>query len=71
VGDTLLGKRQYFFVLNNDFKGGKALRCAIYLRNTAIRIYSVPQLRRKKAFVKISSWGKRKWASQNIFCQPF
>jgi hypothetical protein len=33
-------------------------RCAIYSRDTAIRIYSVSQLRRKNPFVKISSWAK-------------
>jgi hypothetical protein len=33
-------------------------RCAIYSRDTAIRIYSVSKLSLKNPFVKISSWAK-------------
>jgi hypothetical protein len=46
-------------------------RCAIYSRDTAIRIYSVSRLRRKNSFVKISSWAKiMGLAWQNIFAGP-
>jgi hypothetical protein len=47
--------------------------CAIYSRDTAIRIYSVPRFKRKNQFDKISSWDKvmaKLWASQNIFAGP-
>jgi hypothetical protein len=40
------------------FAHSSRARCAIYSRNTAIRIYSVSQLRRKNLFVKISLWDK-------------
>jgi hypothetical protein len=33
-------------------------RCAIYSRDSAIRIYSVSQLTNTNSFVKISSWTK-------------
>jgi hypothetical protein len=44
-------------------------RCAIYSRDTAIRIYSVSQLINKNTFVKISSWAKVMGTRglQNIF----
>jgi hypothetical protein len=44
-------------------------RRAIYSRDTAIRIYSVSQLRRKNSFVKISSWAKVMGLAE-YFCQP-
>jgi hypothetical protein len=44
-------------------------RCAIYLRDIAIRIYSVSQLKRKNLFVKISSWAKVMGFAQ-YFCRP-
>ena len=45
------------------------VRCAIYSRDTAIRIYSVSQLRRKNPFVKISSWAKVMGLAE-YFCRP-
>jgi hypothetical protein len=33
-------------------------RCAIYLRDTAIRICSIPPLKSKNLFFKILSWDK-------------
>jgi hypothetical protein len=45
-------------------------RCAIYSRDTAIRIYSVSRLSRKNQFVKISSWTKVMGCAE-YFCRPF
>ena len=42
---------------------------AIYSRDTAIRISSVPRFRRKNPFVKISSWAKVMSAAK-YFCRP-
>jgi hypothetical protein len=54
------------------FANSARVRCAIYSRDTAIRIYIVSRLRRKNPFVKISSWAKvMGFASQNIFPDPF
>ena len=44
-------------------------RCAIYSRDTAIRIYSVPRFRRKNPFVQISSWAKFMGFAE-YFCRP-
>jgi hypothetical protein len=44
-------------------------RCAIYSRDTTIRIYSVSQLSRKNPFVKISSWAKVLGFAE-YFCRP-
>jgi hypothetical protein len=44
-------------------------RCAIYSRDTVIRIYSVPQFRRKNQFVKIPSWDKVMGLAE-YFCRP-
>jgi hypothetical protein len=40
------------------FANSARARCPIHSRDTAIRIYSVSQLRRKNPFVKISLWAK-------------
>jgi hypothetical protein len=45
------------------------VRNAIYLRDTAIRIYSVSQLKSKTLFVKISSWAKI-MSLEEYFCRP-
>ena len=45
-------------------------RCAIYSRDTAIRISSVPRFICKNKFVKISSWAKVMGAAK-YFCRPF
>ena len=42
------------------------MRCAIYSRNTAIRISSVPQLRSKNRLSK-SNYETKLWVLQNIF----
>jgi hypothetical protein len=42
---------------------------AIYSRDTAIRIYSVPRFRRKNPFVKIPSWAKVMGLAE-YFCRP-
>jgi hypothetical protein len=44
-------------------------RCAIHSRDTAIRIYSVSQLKRKN--LSKSHHGPKSWASQNIFAGYF
>jgi hypothetical protein len=44
-------------------------RCAIYSRDTAICISSVPQLIRKNPFVKISSLAKVMGFAE-YFCRP-
>jgi hypothetical protein len=38
------------------FANSARARCAIYSRDTAIRIYNVSPLQRKNLFFKISSW---------------
>jgi hypothetical protein len=40
------------------FANSARVRCAIYSRDTAIRIYSVSQLKGKTLFVKMSLWTK-------------
>ena len=54
------------WMTNTSFEIWNIERCAIYSRDTAIRISSVPRFRRKNPFVKISPLAKL-WASQNIF----
>jgi hypothetical protein len=44
-------------------------RCAIYSRDSAIRIYSVSRLTNKNSFVKMSSWTKVKGFAE-YFCRP-
>jgi hypothetical protein len=51
------------------FANSACVRCAIYSRDTAIRIYSVSRLRRKNPFVKISSWAKVMGFAE-YFCLP-
>jgi hypothetical protein len=51
------------------FANSSRARCAIYSRDTAIRIYSVSQLRRKNSFVKISLWAKVMGFAK-YFCRP-
>jgi hypothetical protein len=51
------------------FANSSRARCAIYSRDTAIRIYSVSRLRRKNLFVKISSWAKVMGFAE-YFCRP-
>jgi hypothetical protein len=45
-------------------------RCAIYSRDTTIRIYSVPRFTGKNLFVKISSWAKVMGLA-GYFCRLF
>jgi hypothetical protein len=56
-------------VLNLVCAKSAGARCAIYSRDTAIRIYSVPRFRRKKPFVKIPSWDKVMGLAE-YFCRP-
>jgi hypothetical protein len=51
------------------FANSSRARCAIYSRDTAIRIYSVSQLKRKNQFFKISSWAKVMGFAE-YFCRP-
>jgi hypothetical protein len=43
------------------------VRCAIYSRDTAIRIYSVPAPFKRKNRLSKFHHGTKLWASQNIF----
>jgi hypothetical protein len=49
------------------FANSSRARCAIYSRDTAIRIYSVSQLKSKNPRSSKSHHGPKLWASQNIF----
>ena len=51
------------------FANSSRARCAIYSRDTVIRIYSVPYFIGNKQFVKIPSWDKVMSLAE-YFCRP-
>jgi hypothetical protein len=57
-----------------QYLGSARVRCAIYSRDIAARIYShvysVPRFKRNKPFVKIPSWDKVMGFAE-YFCRPF
>jgi hypothetical protein len=56
--------------LNSKVRANSSrMRCAIYSRDTKIRICSVPQLKRKYSSVKIPSWDKVMGLAE-YFCRP-
>ena len=55
-----------YTVSNCQFSSARA-RCAIYSRDTAIRIYSVPRFKTQKSVCQNLHHGTKLWASQNIF----
>jgi hypothetical protein len=57
------------WMTNTSFEIWNIERCAIYSRDTAIRISSVPRFRGKNPFVKFSSWAKVMGLAE-YFCLP-
>jgi hypothetical protein len=54
---------------NEVYANSARVRCAIYSRDTAIRISSVPRFKGNKRLSKVHHITKL-WASQNIFPDP-